>query len=70
MDIPEQTERDATLSVLAAAEQRRRKHTSDRDMAVYAARHRGATWDEIAAVLGVSRQAVAKMYGPGRQDRL
>jgi DNA-directed RNA polymerase specialized sigma24 family protein len=37
---------------------------------VHAARHRGWSWQEIAAGLGVSRQAVHKKYGrkPSRRS--
>jgi DNA-directed RNA polymerase specialized sigma24 family protein len=33
------------------------------DLQVTSARHRGWSWQEIADVLGVSRQAVHKKYG-------
>ncbi|WP_017555522.1 hypothetical protein [Nocardiopsis baichengensis] len=33
------------------------------------ARAQGATWSEIATVLGISKQAVHKKYGGSRRDR-
>lgn len=51
------------LDGLAGAVEDHRLATAARDRAVKAARHRGATWVDIAGVLGVSRQAAAKRYG-------
>ena len=37
------------------------------DLQVENARRQGWSWQEIAAALGVSKQAVHKKYGPGRR---
>jgi DNA invertase Pin-like site-specific DNA recombinase len=51
----------------ALASVRRLRHEVDRaeELAARRARNAGASWQEIATILGVSRQAVHKKYGRG-----
>ncbi len=50
------------LKSLGALEIRVREMESERNRAIGAAQREGATWDQIAAVLGVSRQAAWEKY--------
>jgi DNA-directed RNA polymerase specialized sigma24 family protein len=66
---------DATASKdpavgLAAVAALRRLLESLECLQVENARERGWSWQQIAAVLGVSRQAVHKKHGLGRSRRL
>lgn len=51
---------------LSAAAQLRRQLEQLETVQVRRARNRGLTWEQIAAALGVSRQAVHKKYGGRR----
>lgn len=51
------------LTALAATAQLRREAERLETVLVRWARNRGKTWTEIAAVLGISKQAVHKKYG-------
>jgi transcriptional regulator with XRE-family HTH domain len=62
MDTREQDRKLLALELLARAEDQRVCAVSERDMLVHAARHRGASWAEVAERLGVSRQAAHQMF--------
>jgi hypothetical protein len=55
----------ADLRQVARAIQAERRAIADRDAVVRVARMQGATWAELAEVLGVTPQAVQKRYGRG-----
>lgn len=54
---------DDPLAALAAAAQVRKEMARVEAALVRRARNQGATWVELAAVLGTSKQAVHKKYG-------
>lgn len=54
------------LTALAATARLREETERLQAVLVRRARNRGATWTEIAAVLGISKQAVHKKYGGRR----
>lgn len=58
-----QAEDDDPLRALAATAQLHRQVSQREAVAVRRARARGASWAQIAAALGVSRQAVHRKYG-------
>ncbi|RCV56536.1 hypothetical protein [Marinitenerispora sediminis] len=60
---------DAPLTALRAAAQLRRELEQLEAVNVRKARTQGATWAEIATVLGISKQAVHKKYGGSRRER-
>ncbi len=60
---------DDPIDGLVAAAQARRELERLEGVQVRAARNRGLSWAEIAALLGVSRQAVHKKYGAGLLSR-
>lgn len=53
------------LAQLARAAQRTRDDERKRDELVQAARAAGATWDQIAKALGVTRQTAHGKHGKG-----
>lgn len=59
--------RSDALDALARCAARERRIQVERDRLVLSARRRGASWTDIARVLGVTPQAVGKRYG-GRVD--
>jgi DNA invertase Pin-like site-specific DNA recombinase len=60
---------DDPLRALAATARLQREISQREAVAVRRARARGASWAQIAAALGVSRQAVHRKYGGPRFDR-
>lgn len=64
-----QAEDDDPLRALAATAELHRQVSRKEAVAVRRARARGASWAQIAAALGVSRQAVHRKYGGSRFDR-
>ncbi|MFC7328609.1 hypothetical protein [Marinactinospora rubrisoli] len=60
---------EAPLAALQAIAELRRELERREAVNVRKARAQGATWAEIAAMLGVSKQAVHKKYGGGRRER-
>jgi hypothetical protein len=62
-------EDDDPLQALTAAAELHRQLARREVMAVRRARTRGASWAQIAAALGVSRQAVHRKYGGSRVER-
>ena len=57
------------LRALAAVAQLQREVSRTEAVVVRRARNGGASWEQIARVLGVSRQAVHKKYGGTRFGR-
>ena len=57
------------LRALAAVAELQREVGRTEAIVVRRARNRGASWEQIARVLGVSRQAVHKKYGGTRFSR-
>ena len=57
------------LRALAAVAELQREVARTEALVVRRARVRGASWEQIARVLGVSRQAVHKKYGGTRFSR-
>ncbi|GAA3741906.1 DNA invertase Pin-like site-specific DNA recombinase [Spinactinospora alkalitolerans] len=57
------------LAALIATAQLRREVERLEAVHVRRARLQGATWAEIATILGVSKQAVHKKYGGRRKER-
>ncbi|MFI7582380.1 helix-turn-helix domain-containing protein [Kocuria sp. M1N1S27] len=64
-----QAEDDDPLRALVATAQLHRQVSQREAVAVRRARARGASWAQIAAALGVSRQAVHRKYGGSRVER-
>lgn len=64
-----QAEDDDPIRALAATAQLQREVARLEAVAVRRARARGASWAQIAAALGVSRQAVHRRYGGSRFGR-
>jgi DNA-directed RNA polymerase specialized sigma24 family protein len=64
-----QAEDEDPLRALAAVAQLHREVDRAEAIVVRRARVGGATWEQIARVLGVSRQAVHKKYGGTRFSR-
>lgn len=64
-----QAEDDDPLQALRATAQLHRQLSQREAVAVRRARARGASWAQIAAALGVSRQAVHRKYGGSRFER-
>lgn len=64
-----QAEDDDPLRALAATALLHRQVSLREAVAVRRARARGASWAQIAAALGVSRQAVHRKYGGSRFAR-
>ncbi|MFI7581818.1 helix-turn-helix domain-containing protein [Kocuria kalidii] len=64
-----QAEDDDPLRALAATAQLHRQVSQREAVAVRRARARGASWSQIAAALGVSRQAVHRKYGGSGCER-
>ena len=64
-----QAEDDDPLRALAATAGLQREVSQREAVAVRRARARGASWAQIAAALGVSRQAVHRKYGGSRFER-
>ena len=64
-----QAEDDDPLRALTATARLQREVSQKEAVAVRRARARGASWAQIAAALGVSRQAVHRKYGGSRFDR-
>jgi DNA invertase Pin-like site-specific DNA recombinase len=56
---------DDPFSALACMRDLRREIDRAEELAARRARNAGASWQEIATLLGVSRQAVHKKYGRG-----
>ncbi|MFZ6992345.1 hypothetical protein ACO0E1_10655 [Curtobacterium sp. RRHDQ66] len=54
---------DDPFSALASVRELRRELDRTEELAARRARNAGASWQEIATLLGVSRQAVHKKYG-------
>jgi DNA invertase Pin-like site-specific DNA recombinase len=54
---------DDPFSALASVRDLRRELDRTEELAARRARNAGASWQEIATLLGVSRQAVHKKYG-------
>lgn len=59
------TSEDPAIGLRAAASLRSLLEAVE-ELHVQAARDRGWTWQQIASVLGVSKQAVHQKYGTGR----
>ncbi|KLU08702.1 MULTISPECIES: hypothetical protein [unclassified Kocuria] len=64
-----QAEDDDPLRALRATAALHRQLSQQEAVAVRRARARGASWAQIAAALGVSRQAVHRKYGGSRFER-
>ncbi|MGQ1840094.1 helix-turn-helix domain-containing protein [Kocuria turfanensis] len=64
-----QAEDDDPLQALRATAELHRQLSQKEAVAVRRARARGASWAQIAAALGVSRQAVHRKYGGSRFER-
>lgn len=64
-----QAEDDDPLRALAATAQLHREVSRRETVAVRRARARGASWSQIAAALGVSRQAVHRKHGGSGFER-
>ena len=64
-----QAEDEDPLRALAATARLHREVSQAEAVAVRRARARGASWAQIAAALGVSRQAVHRKYGGSRFER-
>jgi DNA invertase Pin-like site-specific DNA recombinase len=62
-------EDDDPLRALRATAELQRQLAQKEAVAVRRARARGASWAQIAAALGVSRQAVHRRYGGSRFAR-
>ncbi len=60
---------DDPLRALAAVAELQREVLRTEAITVRRARNGGASWEQIARVLGVSRQAVHKKYGGTRFSR-
>ena len=60
---------DDPLRALSAVAELHRQVNSTEGVLVRRARNAGASWEQIARVLGVSRQAVHKKYGGTRFSR-
>ena len=60
---------DDPLRALAAVAELHREVSRTEAIVVRRARNGGASWEQIARVLGVSRQAVHKKYGGTRFSR-
>jgi DNA invertase Pin-like site-specific DNA recombinase len=60
---------DDPLRALAAVAELQREVSRTEAITVRRARNGGASWEQIARVLGVSRQAVHKKYGGTRFSR-
>lgn len=56
---------EQALDRLETLRKRAREIEGDTAVEVAVARANGATWEQIAKRLGVSRQAAHKAYGPG-----
>jgi|TARA_B100000959_G_scaffold116565_1_gene122696 DNA-directed RNA polymerase specialized sigma24 family protein len=70
VDTEELVEADtASLRVIASLADRRDQVDDELAEAVRAARSTGRTWSEIGAMLGVSKQAVQRRYGPAPVSR-
>ncbi|KQS14386.1 hypothetical protein DEJ13_11880 [Curtobacterium sp. MCLR17_007] len=54
---------DDPFDALASVRELRRELDRTEELAARRARNAGASWQEIATLLGVSRQAVHKKYG-------
>lgn len=65
-----QADGDDPLSALSALKSLRSEVEQREAVLVRRARVRGASWAAIAAVLGVTRQAVHKKHGGGWRDEL
>lgn len=65
-ELVEATAHEDPLTALAATARLRKEAEQWEAVLVRRARNRGVYWTEIAAALGISKQAVHKKYGGGR----
>jgi len=65
IDLATRAEGEDTVAALEALAKLRRRLESEEEALVHRARTEGRSWAEIAAALGVSRQAVHKKYVGG-----
>lgn len=68
-DLAAQAESEDTAAALRALAQLRRHLEQEEEVLVHRARNEGMSWTEIAAFLGVSRQAVHKKHVGGKLRR-